>query len=75
MLDKLWSIFGEDRLIYGSDWPNSDLWAPYKQVLNIVRQYVTGKGPIVSEKFFWRNSAAAYRFAKRETIQPEPKRT
>src|SRR5260370_383340 len=32
-LDELWEIFGEDRLLYGSDWPNSDLWAQYPQVL------------------------------------------
>ncbi len=24
-LDEVWTIFGPDRLIHGSDWPNSDL--------------------------------------------------
>jgi L-fucono-1,5-lactonase len=70
-LDELWEIFGEDRLIYGSDWPNSDLWAPYPQVLKIVREYFTGKGPEIAEKFFWKNSIRAYRWVKREAEQPQ----
>ena len=69
-LDQLWEIFGEDRLIYGSDWPNSDLWAPYAQVLNVVREYFTAKGPAAAEKYFWKNSMAAYRWVKREAGQP-----
>ena len=71
-LDELWEIFGQDRLIYGSDWPNSDHWGPYQQVLGVVRDYFMNKGAAVAEKFFWRNSAAAYRWVKRETNQPEP---
>jgi L-fuconolactonase len=70
-LDELWEIFGEDRLMYGSDWPNSDLWAPYPQVLKIVREYVSAKGPAAAEKVFWKNSMAAYRWVKRETAQPQ----
>ncbi len=70
-LDQLWEIFGEDRLMYGSDWPNSDLWAPYPQVLKIVREYVSGKGPAPAEKIFWKNSMAAYRWVKREAAQPQ----
>jgi L-fuconolactonase len=70
-LDELWTIFGEDRLLYGSDWPNSDLTAPYEQLLNVVRQYFVAKGQTIAEKFFWRNSAAAYRFVKRDPSQPD----
>jgi hypothetical protein len=43
-LDGLCSIFGENRLLYGSDWPNSDLWAPYEQLLNIFLQGSIGSG-------------------------------
>jgi predicted TIM-barrel fold metal-dependent hydrolase len=64
-LDELFGIFGEDRVIYGSDWPNSDTWGPYPLVLKIVREYFTAKGPAVAEKFFWKNSVAAYRHAGR----------
>jgi predicted TIM-barrel fold metal-dependent hydrolase len=69
-LDELWEIFGEDRLVFGSDWPNSDHWGTYAQVLNIVRQYFAEKGKAASEKYFWKNSVAAYRWAKRQPSQP-----
>jgi predicted TIM-barrel fold metal-dependent hydrolase len=69
-LDQLWETFGEDRLLYGSDWPNSDQWAPYAVVLNVVREYFTAKGRAAAEKFFWKNSVAAYRWVKRDPSQP-----
>ena len=71
-LDELWDIFGEDHLLFGSDWPNSDLWAGYPQVLSVVREYFNGKGKAAAEKYFWKNSVAAYRWKKREPSQPDP---
>jgi len=71
-LDEIWDMFGQDRLVYGSDWPNSDQWGPYPQALSIVREYFTGKGPAAAEKVFWKNSIAAYRWVKREAGQPGP---
>jgi L-fuconolactonase len=68
-LEQLWSVFGEDRLLYGSDWPNSDLWAPFDVELNVVRQFFHGKGRAAEEKYFWKNSVAAYRWVKREAGQ------
>jgi L-fucono-1,5-lactonase len=70
LLDHLWETFGEDRLLYGSDWPNSDPWGTYSQILMLIRSYVSGKGQTASEKFFWRNSLAAYRWVKRDSRQP-----
>ena len=69
-IDQLWNIFGPDRLLYGSDWPNSDTVGTYPRVLNIVREYFTAKGRDASEKFFWKNSTAAYRWIKRDASQP-----
>jgi L-fucono-1,5-lactonase len=68
-LDELWGRFGVDRLVYGSDWPNSDLWAPYPVELKIVREYFEGKGSIAEQKYFWKNSIAAYRWAPRDAKQ------
>ncbi|MFB3828227.1 MAG: amidohydrolase [Bryobacteraceae bacterium] len=70
-LDELWETFGADRLMYGSDWPNSDPVGTYPEVLGVVREYFTGKGREAAEKFFWRNSRRAYRWVKREAGQPE----
>ena len=71
-LDHLSAIFGEDRLLYGSDWPNSDQWGTYSQVLSVVREYFMAKGKTAAEKYFWKNSAAAYRWVKRDPSQPGP---
>lgn len=68
-LDHIWSTFGEDRVLYGSDWPNSDTWAEYPQVLGIVREYVAGKGEAAMNKYFWKNSIAAYRWVPRNAAQ------
>ncbi len=70
VLDQLWDLFGEDRLLYGSDWPNSDPWGSYAQVLNLVREYFNAKGRAAAEKYFWKNSVSAYRWIKRDASQP-----
>jgi predicted TIM-barrel fold metal-dependent hydrolase len=67
-LDEIFGIFGEDRVVYGSDWPNSDRWAPYPTVFNVVREYFTAKGRAIAEKYFWKNSVVAYRWQKRATV-------
>lgn len=69
-LDKLFTLFGEDRLLYGSDWPNSDHWLPVKDGLNLVRSYFKEKGHTASEKYFWKNSLKAYNWQKRGAAQP-----
>jgi predicted TIM-barrel fold metal-dependent hydrolase len=69
-LDALWDIFGEDHVLYASDWPNSDHHATYEETISIVRNYVEPKGRKVSEKFFWKNSVAAYRWHRRQPDQP-----
>lgn len=69
-LDALWDVFGEDRLLFGSDWPNSDHEATYAQTLAIVRGYLGKKSPAAREKFFWKNSLAAYKWQRRRQDQP-----
>ena len=69
-LDEIWEIFGENRVLYGSDWPNSDQWGAYPQVLSVVREYFNGKGRDAAEKYFWKNSLAAYGWVKRQANQP-----
>jgi L-fuconolactonase len=69
-LDEIWETFGEDRLLYGSDWPNSDHLSTYEGTYDIIKQYVTAKGPRASEKFFWKNSTVVYRWRPRSATQP-----
>ena len=65
VLDTLWTLFGEDRLLFGSDWPVSSRLAPYEVVVGIVREYFTAKGEKAAVKFFLGNSQDAYRWWKR----------
>ena len=69
-LDIIWDLFGEDRVLFGSDWPNSDHVASYTETLELVRSYVSAKGRVASEKYFWRNSIAAYGWRRRNSDQP-----
>jgi predicted TIM-barrel fold metal-dependent hydrolase len=69
-LDEIFGVFGEDRVIFGSDWPNSDTWKPYGDVLRLVQEYFSTKGPVAAEKYFWKNSVKVYRWMKRDASQP-----
>ncbi|PYT25613.1 MAG: amidohydrolase [Acidobacteria bacterium] len=61
-LNQLWDTFGADRLIYGSNWPVSNLLAPYSAELHVVSEYFAAKGLEATEKYFWKNSLAAYKW-------------
>ena len=65
ILDHVWSCFGEDRLVYGSNWPVSDKGAPYDAVFRVVQEYFKAKGHEATEKYFWKNSLTAYRWTER----------
>jgi len=69
-LDELCDIFGPDRVMYGSNWPVSNLIGPYSEVLAVVRNYFHTKGREAEEKYFWKNSAGAYRWKPRTSAQP-----
>jgi len=65
VLDVLWDVFGEDRLIYGSNWPVSEGFASYATVQGFVAEYFQAKGEAATEKVFWRNALAAYKWVQR----------
>ena len=66
-LDELWSIFGEDRVMFGSDWPQSERleFNSYPNVFGVARAYARSKGPSAMEKVFWKNSLKPYRWVQR----------
>ena len=69
-LDQLMSAFGEDRVMFGGDWPNSVGTATIPQALASIRDYFDGRPRIQAEKYFWRNSQRIYRWRKRDAAQP-----
>ena len=64
-IDRIAEAFGEDRVLFGSDWPNSDPLGTYAQVIGIVREYFAGKSRGAQEKYFRLNGKAAYRWIER----------
>ena len=69
-LQQLVGRFGEDRILFGSDWPNSDGVAPLEKVVGVVREFFQMQPREVAEKYFWKNSLAAYKWIKRDPSQP-----
>jgi L-fuconolactonase len=69
-LDLLVATFGEDRILFGSDWPNSDGVAPIGDVFRVAKQYFATQPQRVTEKYFWRNSVNVYKWIKRDRSQP-----
>jgi len=66
VLDALWDMFGEDRVIYGSDWPVLDYSErTYADAQDMVHAYFAQKGEDVLEKYFWKNAKKAYQWTDR----------
>lgn len=61
-MDFMWDIFGEDYVVYAGR---------NKQALDILKEYAMAKGRPAAEKFFWKNSIAAFRWQRRDPAQPQ----
>lgn len=65
VLDHVWHAFGEERVFFGSNWPVSDRGAPFEAVFLMMKQYFSGKGRGVLQKYFATNAKAAYKWVDR----------
>lgn len=61
VLEVLWSNFGKDRLIYGSNWPVTKHTGTYASFLVLVDSFISEKGQDAREHYYWKNAATAYR--------------
>ena len=52
LLDQVFETFNEDRLVFGSDWPNADAVDNLPAIVQIARDYVRTKGTAAAEKLF-----------------------
>lgn len=68
-LDRLWDLFGEDRIFFGSDWPNSDSIANYAETFHLAQQYIATRSPGAQQKYFSKNSIAVYKWHPRTPAQ------
>jgi L-fuconolactonase len=60
-LDVVFEAFGEDRLMYGSDWPVCLRAASYAKTFGLVDDYTRGLSPAARDKFFGGNATRFYR--------------
>jgi len=68
-LDRLWDLFGEDRIFFGSDWPNSDSLATYDETFGVAQRYIATRSATAQQKYFWKNSISVYKWQPRTTAQ------
>ncbi len=68
-LDRLWDLFGEDRILFGSDWPNSDSLATYTETFRVAQHYIVTRSANVQQKYFWKNSISVYNWLPRTSAQ------
>jgi len=68
-LEQLYDVFGRNRVLFGSDWTNSEPMGTFAQTVSLVREFVASKGQEAEERFFWKNSAAVYRWLPRTSRQ------
>jgi L-fuconolactonase len=64
-LDRLWDLFGEGRLFFGSDWPNSDSLASYDDTFGVAQRYIATRGETAQQKYLWKNSISVYKWQAR----------
>jgi len=66
VLDAMRAMFGLERLIYASNWPVSERFAPLSTVQGIVLDYFRNHGRRAEELVFSRSAKTAYRWLERE---------
>jgi len=63
--DVVWNAFGEDRVIYASNWPVSEKGSDYQTLQKISLQYAAEQGEKALRKFCSKNSQRAYNWVER----------
>jgi L-fuconolactonase len=71
-LEYLFDAFGEDRVMFGTDYPNSYGVATIPEEVAIMKRFFANKSRQMAEKYFWRNSARIYKWVKQAPDQPSP---
>jgi predicted TIM-barrel fold metal-dependent hydrolase len=69
-LDYLYGTFGGDRVIFGTDYPNSYGIATISEQVGLMKRFFATRTRVEAEKYFWRNAAHVYKFVKRANDQP-----
>ncbi|HXI56340.1 MAG TPA: amidohydrolase family protein [Polyangia bacterium] len=61
IFDALWTTFGEDRIIWGSNWPVAKLAGSLEEEVKIAEDYLATKTPAQRDKVMFKNAILFYR--------------
>ena len=70
VLDAMWEMCGAQRLLYASNWPVSERFAPLATVQGIVSGYCRSRGRRAEDQVLARSAKAAYRWVDRASVSP-----
>lgn len=66
-LERVLELFGEDRLIYGSNWPCIIKDGAFSDHFNEINDYFAPKGRAALEKLYYKNAEKAYGFRLKQS--------
>jgi predicted TIM-barrel fold metal-dependent hydrolase len=69
-LEYLYGMFGEDRVMFGTDYPNSYGVATISEQVGLMKKFFSARTRAQAEKYFWRNAARIYKYLVRASDQP-----
>ena len=56
----VYEAFGEDRIIYGSNWPVTDRGGKYEEQISVINEFFKPMGRPTLEKLYWKNASKFY---------------
>jgi len=62
-LDYLFGAFGEDRVLFGTDYPNSYGVATIAEEVGLMKRFFSTKSRETAEKYFWKNATRIYKLS------------
>jgi predicted TIM-barrel fold metal-dependent hydrolase len=62
-LDYLFGAFGEDRVMFGTDYPNSYGVATIAEEVGLMKRFFSTKSRETAEKYFWKNALRIYKLS------------
>ncbi len=60
VLETIWDAFGQDRILYGSNWPVTKHTGTYASFVNLVDAFIDSKGQEAKEHYYWKNASRIY---------------
>jgi L-fuconolactonase len=60
LIDPVVEVFGPGRVLFGSNWPLSDMLGSYEDMIRMLDDYCARHPDLAPEKLFWENAITAY---------------